>query len=284
MLPSLVAIGALFGYPVWLLLRISVQQLGLAELITRRTVWVGLANYAEILAEPGFWTVVGRTLAFTLANVALTMICGTAIGLLLVRLGRAMRLVVSTSLVLAWAVPIVTATVLWQWLFDSTYGVLNHVLTAVTPWDFTGHDWFATGLSTFGVITAIIVWQATPFVALTVQAGLLAVPGELYEAARMDGAGPWRTFRSITVPMIRPILTVLTFLSAIWDFKVFTQVWAVRQGGPDGQTVTLPVYLYDLGIASSSFGPAAAGAVLMVLILAVCLVFYLRRMLRTEFD
>jgi N,N'-diacetylchitobiose transport system permease protein len=88
----------------------------------------------------------------------------------------------------------------------------------------------------------------------------------------------------VTVPILRPILFVLAFLSTIWDFKVFTQVWAVRQGGPDGQTVTLPIYLYDVGIASSRYGLAAAGAVVMVAILAVAMVVYLRHMLRTELE
>jgi len=282
--PSLVAFALLFGYPCVLLIRIAFQQLGLAELVQRRTVWVGLENFRELLADGGFWAVVVRTVLFTAANVTLTMVIGTGVGLLLVRLSRPVRLAVSVSLVLAWAVPVITATVLWQWMFDRTYGVLNWLLTAAHLGDFRGHDWFATGLSTFGVITVIIVWQAVPFVALTVQAGLLTIPRELFEAARIDGSGPVQVFRWVIAPMLRPILVVLTFLSTIWDFKVFAQVWAVRQGGPNGQTTTLPIYLYNVGIASSRFGLAAAGAVIMVAILAVALVFHLRRTLRTELD
>jgi N,N'-diacetylchitobiose transport system permease protein len=110
----------------------------------------------------------------------------------------------------------------------------------------------------------------------------LAIPADYHEAARIDGAGPLRVFTGITAPLLRPILVVLTFLSTIWDFKVFTQVFAVRQGGPNGATITLPLYLYNTGIASSRFGLAAAGAVIMVAILAVAMVAYLRRMVRTE--
>jgi N,N'-diacetylchitobiose transport system permease protein len=275
-LPSLLALGALFAYPVFLLVRMSFQQLGFGELVRRATIYTGFDNYRTILSDTEFWTVVGRTAAFTAINVVATMALGTGIALLLVRLGKWMRIAVSISLVLAWAVPVITATTLWQWIFDPTYGVLNWML------GLQGHDWFATGHSTFFVIGTIIVWQAVPFVAFTVQAGVLSIPTEYYEAARMDGAGPVRAFRAVTVPIIRPILTVLAFLSTVWDFKVFTQVWAVRQGGPDGSTVTLPVYIYDLGIASSRYGVAAAGAVVMVLILAVAMVLYLRQMLRTE--
>jgi N,N'-diacetylchitobiose transport system permease protein len=282
--PSLAALAALFGYPCYLVVRISFQRLGLAELVQRRTVYVGFANYREIIGDRVFWTVVGRTVGFTAANVVLTMLIGTAVGLLLARLNRVMRVVVSVSLVLAWAVPVITATVLWQWMFDQTYGVLNWLLTAAGLGDFHGHEWFRTGLSTFGVITTIIVWQSVPFVAMTVQAGLLTIPQELIEAARIDGAGPVRVFRSIIVPALRPILVVLTFLSTIWDFKVFAQVFAVRQGGPNGSTVTLPVFIYNVGIASSRFGVAAAGAVVMIAMLAVALVFSVRHTLRTEVD
>ncbi|SHM52170.1 carbohydrate ABC transporter permease [Cryptosporangium aurantiacum] len=276
--PSMVALVALFGYPVFLLFRMSFQQLGFGELVRRVTIWTGVDNYTELLGDPEFWQVVGRTVAFTAVCVTLTMTLGTGIGLLLVRLGKKMRIAVSISLVVAWAVPIVTATTLFQWLFDVNYGVVNWVLG--TP----NHDWFATGISTFGVIVTVIVWQAVPFVAFTVQAGVLSIPEEYYEAARMDGAGPVRAFRTITLPILRSILAVLAFLSTIWDFKVFTQVWAIRQGGPDGATTTLPIYLYDVGIASSRYGLAAAGAVVMVLILAVGMVFYLRHMLKTELD
>ncbi|GAA3382176.1 carbohydrate ABC transporter permease [Cryptosporangium minutisporangium] len=276
--PSLLALGVLFGYPVFLLFRMSFQQLGFGELVQRLTIWIGFDNYTEILGDSEFWQVVGRTVAFTAVCVALTMALGTGIGLLLVRLGKKMRIAVSASLVIAWAVPIITATTLFQWLFDVNYGVVNWFLG--TP----KHDWFATGLSTFGVIVTVIVWQAVPFVAFTVQAGVLSIPEEYYEAARMDGAGPVRAFREITLPILRPILAVLTFLSTIWDFKVFAQVWAIRQGGPDEQTITLPLYLYDVGIASKQYGLAAAGAVVMVLILAVGMVFYLRHMLKTELD
>ena len=282
--PSLVALVALFGYPCYLLVRISFQRLGLAELVQRRTVYVGFSNYREIVTDGQFWTIVLRTIAFTAVNVALTMALGTAIGLLLVRLSRPVRILTSVSLIIAWAVPIITATVLWQWMFDQTYGVLNWLLTAGHLGDFKGHDWFATGLSTFGVITAIIVWQAVPFVALTVQAGLLTIPGELIEAARIDGAGAVRIFRSIIAPTLRSILVVLTFLSTIWDFKVFAQVFAVRQGGPNSSTVTLPVFIYNSGISASRFGVAAAGAVVMVLLLAGVLVVSVRNTLRTEVD
>jgi N,N'-diacetylchitobiose transport system permease protein len=283
-LPSLVAFAALLGYPLYQVVRISLLKLDLGELIRRETVFVGLTNYRSILADPFFWSVVLRTVLFTAVSVSLTMVLATLVALLLERLGRGLRLAVEVSLVLTWAMPALTATVVWQWLFDTQFGVVNWLLTTLRLGQFAGHSWFATGLSTFAVITIIVVWQAIPFVAITLYAGLTAVPGELREAMRVDGAGPWRMFWSLLLPALRPLFMVTCFLSIIWDFKVFTQVWLVRQGGPNRQTVTLAVYAYQEGIATSHFGRAAAISLVMVVLLLAALVYYIRLMLRTQED
>ncbi len=116
------------------------------------------------------------------------------------------------------------------------------------------------------------------------RAGILSVPSEQYEAARVDGATDRAIFRRITVPSLLPLFMILTFLSAIWDFKVFTQIWTVRQGGPAGETVTLAIYAYLKGIAGAQYGLASAVAVVMVVLLALVLIPYIRTMLRTQED
>jgi N,N'-diacetylchitobiose transport system permease protein len=285
LLPSLFAFIVLLGYPVLLAILISLQKMGLRELVQRTTVWIGLQNYAAILADPTFWAVAVRTLAFTAVNVALTMVVGTLVALLLGALGRWLRLALSISLVLAWATPALTASVIFQWLFDSKFGVVNWALTSIGIFgDFTNHSWFATGLSTFGVISLLIVWQAVPFVAFSLRAGILSIPTEQYEAARVDGATDRAIFRRITLPSLLPLIMILTFLSAIWDFKVFTQIWTVRQGGPAGETVTLAIYAYLKGITGAQYGLASAVAVVMVVLLALVLIPYIRTMLRTQDD
>jgi N,N'-diacetylchitobiose transport system permease protein len=283
LLPSLFAFIVLLGYPVLLAVLISLQKMGLRELVQRTTVWIGLQNYAAILADPTFWAVAVRTLAFTAVNVALTMLVGTVVALLLGALGRWLRLALSISLVLAWATPALTASVIFQWLFDSKFGVVNWALSSIGIFgDFTNHSWFATGLSTFGVISLLIVWQAVPFVAFSLRAGILSIPTEQYEAARVDGASDRAIFRRITLPSLLPLILILTFLSAIWDFKVFTQIWTVRQGGPAGETVTLAIYAYLKGITGAQYGLASAVAVVMVVLLALVLIPYIRTMLRTQ--
>jgi N,N'-diacetylchitobiose transport system permease protein len=283
-LPSIVAFLALLGYPMYQVVKISFQKLDLAELVQRRTVYVGFANWERVLTDPFFWRVTLRTVLFTSACVALTMLLGTLVALLLDRLGPRIRLLLSIGLVLAWATPRVTAVTVWQWLFDTQFGVVNWVLTTLGLGDYSNHSWFATGLSTFLVIVLIIVWGAVPFVAFTLYAGITSVPHEWREAMRVDGAGPFRVFRSLLFPVLKPLFMITCFLSIIWDFKVFEQVWLVRQGGPDRSTITLVIYAYQQGIATSRFGPAAAISLAMVLMLLVAMIFYMRLMLRTQED
>jgi N,N'-diacetylchitobiose transport system permease protein len=282
-LPSVLAFLTLLGYPLYKVVQISFQRLTLAELVQRRTVYTGFANWERVLTDPFFWRVALRTVVFTAACVGLTMVVATLVALLLDRVHPRVRLLLSIGLVLAWATPRVTAVTVWQWLFDTQFGVVNWLLTTI-GFDYTDHSWFASGFSTFTVITLIIVWGAVPFVALTLYAGLTAVPHEWREAMRVDGAGPFKIFRWLLYPVLKPLFLITGFLSIIWDFKAFEQVWLVRQGGPDRQTITLVIYAYQEGIATSRFGTAAAISLAMVLLLLIALVYYLRLMLRTQED
>jgi N,N'-diacetylchitobiose transport system permease protein len=202
--------------------------------------------------------------------------------LLMRHLSGPVRVSLQVTLVLAWATPILATTTVFQWIFDQQYGILNKTLVKLGFSSFQGFSWFSSGASTLTVIGILIVWQAVPFVCFTIYAGLLQAPRELYEAAAMDGASSWRSFTTVSWPSIRPLVTLATFLSVIWDFKVFAQVWAIRQGGPDGESTTLPVLLYLRGIAGRHFGVASAIAVLMILVLVVLTARYLQLLLRTR--
>ena len=130
------------------------------------------------------------------------------------------------------------------------------------------------------MIILCVVWQAIPFVALTLYAGLTTVPDEVLEAARIDGAGAWRAFWSVTAPMLKPVFLILTSLSVIWDLKVFTQVYVLTRGGPDRSTLLINLYTYTLGFGASRFGLASAAAVIMVLLTLLVTIWYVRSMLR----
>jgi len=280
--PALLTFVVLLGYPVFLVVLTSLEHFGLKELANGGETWVGLANYQRILADSEFITVVIRTFIFMIACVALTMTLGFLVALLLERLNRAVRLLLSISMILAWATPAVTGAVIFQWLFDSKLGVVNWAISSLGIFgDYFNHGWFDTGFSAFCVIALLIIWQSIPFVAFSVYAGLLAIPTELREAARIDGASERQILRLITIPLVRPLLLLLGFLSVIWDFKVFTQVYAMVQGGPDGQTVTLSLFAY-VEKTQSRYDLASAVSVLMVLVLLVVLVPYIRHMIKSQ--
>lgn len=277
---TLIMIGVL-GYPIVKMVILSLQQAKLRDMVRGTEHWNNFANYTKILGDPYFWQVVARTMVFTLVCVVATMVLGTLVALLLNKLGTKMRLTVLVGLLLAWATPAVTATQTWQFLFDTQFGVVNWALVKIGFESFQGYSWLANPMSLLGLAAIIVVWGAIPFVALTVFAGLTQVPNEIYEAASLDGAGAWTQFRRLTLPALAPIFLILTALSTIWDFRVFTQVFVLQKsGGIARETDLLGLYAYRVGFSGNDFGVGSAIGVVMVLILLVVSVFYIRRMIR----
>jgi N,N'-diacetylchitobiose transport system permease protein len=276
-----VTIALILGYPLYFLVRLSLQRYGLFELIRHSGVDVGLANYRSVLHDQVFWHTLVRTVVFTAANVALTISLGLLLALLLVRVSAVVRILLSSGLVLVWSMPVVVAVQVWYWMTNFENGVLNYTLTALGIGDYSQHDWFVGTVSQLSMVTALIVWGALPFVVITLYAGLAQVPHDLLEAAAVDGAGAWRTFRDITLPILKPILLILTSLSIIWDFGVFTQPFLLL-----GQSKITPgnflmsIYLFEEGYFRSDYGRGAAISLLMLLIVAVLSVVYVRRMVR----
>jgi N,N'-diacetylchitobiose transport system permease protein len=280
--PATAVLLVLTGYPLVKLVITSTQRFGRAQVFGRPPEFVGLDNYRAVLGDPHFWAVLLRSVVFCGVNVALTMVLGTLVALLLVRLGQAMRLTVTVGLLLAWAMPALTAIVIWGWMFDTQYGVVNWLLTHAGL-QYDGHSWLINPVSFFAVATVVIVWQSVPFVAFTLYAALTQVPGEVMEAASIDGASAAQRFRHITVAFIRPVLLLVTVLQVIWDLRVFTQIFALQdQGGITAKTSTIGVYIYQVGVAQGRFDVGSAIAVLMVLIMLVASSFYVRQILRQE--
>jgi len=278
-LPSVLAMAVLLGWPTVRDLIISLQHYGLREFFTRRPTWAGFANYREVLGDEQFWAVTVRTIGFTAVCVTLTVLGGLAIAQVMGTMSKSVRLTLSSVLVVVWAIPQITATVIFQWLFDQQFGVVNWLLTKLGA-HYDGHSWFSSGTSTFAIIVALVVWQALPFVVLSLYASMTSVPSELREAASVDGANARQSFLAVTWPAIKPMVLVLVFLSIIWDFKAFTQIYALKQGGPDRSTTTLSLYAYVEGIGRHDFGKASAISIIMVVLLLGLLAGYLRMMVR----
>ena len=280
LIPALVVIGGVLGYPLYRLVTLSFQQYGLPELIAHKGKWIGLDNYREILGDRWFWTVLGRTIAFTAVTVGLTMLFGTLIALLLARLGTFMRLLITTGLVLVWAMPPVVAVNIWSWMVDFEFGVLNWTLAQLGFESYAHHDWFVNPIQGWAIITAIIVWGAIPFVAITVFAGLTQVSGEMVEAASIDGANAFRIFRDITLPLLKPIFVILASLSVIWNFQVFSQIWIIRNAHPEDDYFLLSIYSFTESFNKSQYGLGSAIAMVMVLAMLMATIVLIRQMVR----
>jgi N,N'-diacetylchitobiose transport system permease protein len=263
-----------------MLLWLSTQHYGLRELFQHQGEFVGLANFATILGDSEFRHVVLISVVFTVVNVGLSMLIATGIALLLERVSRPVRLLLSSGLVLVWATPVIPAINLWQWMFDYEFGVVNWLLTHLGAGNYIHHNWFENPLQGFTVITVIVVWGAIPFLALMLYAGLTQVPRELVEAAEIDGARPWQVFAMVTVPILRPLFLILFSLSTIWDFQVFNQVWVLLNQRPSKEYFLISVYSFQESFRVSKFGLGAAAAVLMVAILLVVTFVYVRQTVR----
>jgi N,N'-diacetylchitobiose transport system permease protein len=276
-----VTIAVILGYPLYYLVRLSLQQYGLFELIRHKGVGVGLANFRSILHDQIFWHTLVRTIVFTAANVALTMVVGLLIALLLACVSKPVRLLLSSGLVLVWSMPVVVAVQVWYWMTNFENGVVNYALTQLHLGSFEQHDWYGSTFSQLSMVTLLIVWGALPFVAITLYAGLAQVPRDLLEAASVDGAGSWMKFRDITLPILRPILLILTSLSIIWDFGVFTQPYLLLgQSKITSGNYLMSIYLFEEGYFKSDFGRGAAISILMLLMVAALSVVYVRKMVR----
>ena len=280
-LPVVVAIAVILGYPLYNLVKLSFEKYGLFELIRHSGTSVGFDNYSSVLHDPVFWHTLVRTAVFTVVNVGLSMGIGTLLALLLVRVSAWVRILLTAGLVLVWSMPVVVAVQVWYWMTNFQNGILNYTLTRLHVGDYYQHDWYATTFSKLAMVTLLIVWGALPFVTITVYAGLSQVSRELVEAAEMDGAGPLRVFRDVTLPILKPILLILTSLSIIWDFGVFTQPYLlIGASHVDASNYLMGVYVYIEGYAHSNYGRGAAISLLMLIMVVGMSVPYVRRMVR----
>ncbi|MER5734866.1 sugar ABC transporter permease [Streptomyces sp. NPDC002262] len=282
--PAVLGMLYLLLYPFGRALLISFQDFRLRELIRGDAEFVGLRNYQTLLSDPRFWDVVRRTFLFMAVNAAAIMLLATLVALMIERLGRVGRAVVLGSLVLVWAVPVVAATTVFQWLFHSEFGIVNETLTDLGLSSFEGYTWLADGPAAFTILVALIVWQSVPFAAITLYSALTTVPGELHESARLDGAGAWTLFRSVTFPLVRPIFMLVLSLEVIWTFKAFVQIWVMTRGGPGDATTILPVYAVQTALANQRYDLGSAASMVTVLLMSGVLVLYFRRLFRQEGD
>ncbi|MET8631306.1 sugar ABC transporter permease [Streptomyces sp. NPDC004074] len=279
--PCLLILVLVMGYPLVRLVTLSFQKFGQSQLWGFQPAEsVGFANFTTVLGDGEFWAVVVRTIVFAAGCVIFTMVVGMLIALLLQRVSGWLKTLINIVLVASWGMPVIVATTVFKWLFDSDYGILNALLSRLPGVELIGHNWFASGPQGLAVIMLLVVWGAVPFVVITLSAGLTQVPKELEEAARLDGATGWGVFRHVTLPILKPIIVMLTTLSVIWDMGVFPQVFVMRNGHPEQEFQLLQTYSYDRAFVVNDYAQGSAIALLTVLLLLGVVAVYMRQMLK----
>jgi multiple sugar transport system permease protein len=269
--PSLLLIGGLVLYPVAYNLWLSLFDKH-AFLPTQR--FVGLEHYRYFLSDAQFWSAVRYGLVYSGATMALQLALGVLAALLLNETFRGRGLLRGIVL-FPYLIPTIVAVILWKWLLNDSYGLVNSLLVGVgavrAPIGWLGPDHIMTSL----IVTS--VWQFFPFVVVTYLARLQTIPPELYEAAEVDGAGAWRRFVHVTLPQTRQVLVVIVLLRSIWMFTKFDTVWLMAGDGAVSRYVrTLPVYAYSRTFTYLQAGMGAALAVVMFLTLVAATAVYLR--------
>lgn len=281
--PALIVLIALMGYPLFQLINVSLYDYRQDQVSGNAPLdFIGLGNYQTLVSDPEFWQVLANTVIFASACVVLTLAVGSALAVLATRLRPWVRNTLFAVALGAWATPAVTGSAVWLFLFDPTQGLINKMLAGIGLGQFVDHSWTYEKWSAFGLVASEVVWCSFPFVMVTVYAGIQAIPTEVLEAARLDGASMPRIFSNIMLPMLRPIVIIVTIQSIIWNFKIFSQIYIMTSGGGiAGQNMVLNVYGYQQAFAASLYGLGSALGVIMTVLLLVITLVYLRLLKRS---
>jgi N,N'-diacetylchitobiose transport system permease protein len=281
--PAVIIVVGLMAYPLYRLVVLSLQQTPQAGRFAPHPPgpeFVGLKNFRQVLTDPTFWGVILHTVTFTVVAVGLSIGVSLAIALLMRRVSGWARLLVTFALVSVWAVPAIVATQVFDWLIDSDFGVVNYMIDKIPGVNFEEHSWFSSPTQGWTVITALVLWGAIPFLALMLYAGLTQVPPELIEAATIDGANSWQVFRGVILPIIKPVLTIATTLSVIWDFGIFNQIFVLRNTQPEESYWTVAIYAYEKAFAQSNYNAGATITLVTTVLMIGVMVFYIRQMIK----
>jgi multiple sugar transport system permease protein len=272
--PGVLFLLGFVAYPFFYGIYLSLQHRPVAQ----PGVFVGLANFVSLMHERVFWQVAGNTFLYVSVTTVLKLLGGLAMALIVNQSFRG-RGIVRALLLLPFIVPTVLSTIAWMWIFDPTFSVINWVLINTGAVS-TGFSWL--GNATLAMVSIIVVntWRGIPFYGITLLAGLQTISPDLYEAAAIDGASIAQRFWFVTLPILKPILIIVTMFSVIFTFADFQIVYALTHGGPANATQVFVTYAFDLGMSGGQLGMGAAAALAMLpalVIVIIGLTLYLRR-------
>jgi multiple sugar transport system permease protein len=277
MAPTLILFLMLIAYPLAQSIILSLHSV---STLTLRQRYVGLDHYATLLQDAEFWTSFVNTVIWTASALVLQLVLGIAVALMLHQsfFGRALA---RGFVLFPYLLPTAVAVLVWRWLFNDLYGFFNYALTALGVID-RPIAWLARMPDAMISVILVGTWKFFPFVVIAVLARLQSIPLELYEAARVDGAGAWARLRYVTLPQLRGVLIVVVLLRSIWDFKEFDLIYLLTGGGPGTGTQTLPLLVYREAFGLLNIGRGAAVAVIMLLFMLIFFFAYARSYARVE--
>ena len=263
--PALLVIALFFGVPVLAALALSVTDFdiyALADIGNLR--FVGLGNYIALLQNPLFWKALGNTFYFVLIGVPLSIAASLGAALLLHAKVARVRPFFRTALFAPVVTTVVAVAVIWRYLFHTQYGMVNWGLSSlgIDPIDWLGDPAWA-----MPTIILFAVWKNFGYNMIIFLAGLQAIPEDLYEAARIDGASGWKQFRHVTLPMLGPVLLLVGILTMAGYFQMFAEPYVMTQGGPLQSTVSVLYLMYEEGFKWWNLGNASAVAFLLFVIM-----------------
>ncbi len=262
--PLILVLSAVMVYPLAFSVWISVHDYRLTQL--NNVKFRGIDNFVFVATDPQFITAMSNTLLFVFGAVTMELVLGLGLAILVQKLLRFENFIRSVLLAPMFITPIAVG-LMFRFMLNSQLGVIPYYLAK------TGIDieWFSPGLALFSIML-IDTWQWTPFMFLMFLAGLESLPKSPFEAARVDGASPWLTFRSLTLPMLKPVIVVALIIRALDAFKVFEYVYAITRGGPGNVTETIMFYIYKTGFRFFRMGQAAAAAFLLIVVILLLVV------------
>ncbi len=276
--PAMLVMALLFLFPAVYNVVLAFQRLSPYD-APGDAVWVGLQNFRDVFTDPQTGRSAFNTVFWlTAVTVAIRLVAGMALALLLqspVLERWKLRGVCRTLVLVPWMIPPVVAVASWKWLLDANSGVINQILVQAGVID-NGIPFLAQTSTVWWSVVTILVWRELPFVVIVLMAGLQGIPKEQYEAASLDAVNRWQSFRFITIPNLRPVLTVIVLMTVIQTFNNFVYVWLSTGGGPGTYTQVLATQLYSAAFVSNSLGEGAAIGLLMSAVMAVFALVYLR--------
>ena len=275
--PAVFVVFLVIGYPLLQVLVYSVLKYKL-DGVTPAS-FVGLSNYLFILTDPDFWQAVQNTLVFSVFSVTLECVLGLTVALVANSNFKG-RSILRVAILIPWAIPTVVSSKIWAWMFNDIYGVVNVLLINfhIIPQKIA---FLATPLTALPVIIAVDVWKTTPFMALLLLAGLGLIPGDLYEAAAIDGASKIRQFFSLTLPLIMPTLLVALIFRTLDALRVF-DIFYVMVGG-QGNMATMAIYNQQWLVSFLDAGIGSAASVIILVIIMAFVILY-TRFSKTSFE